>query len=53
MKPCQSNINQSTQKRGEYKEKMERTTAKKTKEPSKRGKSQRENIKVPKPSPEW
>ncbi len=36
MKPCQSKINQSTQKRGEYKEQNGRTLSKKTKEPPKR-----------------
>jgi hypothetical protein len=36
MKPCQSNINQSTEKGGNTRNKMEGPTSKKTKEPPKR-----------------
>jgi len=50
MKPRQSNINQSTQKRGGIQgTKNGRTTSKKTKEPSKRA-NHKGNIKVPEPS---
>jgi hypothetical protein len=40
MKPCQSNIKQSTQKGGNTKNKMEGPMSKKTKEPLKEGKPQ-------------
>jgi hypothetical protein len=48
MKPCQSKINQSTQKRGNTTNKMEGPTSKKTKEPPKRA-NHKGNIKFPNP----
>jgi hypothetical protein len=48
MKPCQSNINQSTQKRGNTRNKREGPTSKKTKESPKRA-NHKGNFKFPTP----
>jgi len=50
MKPCQSNINQSTQKRGNTRNKMEGPCPRRPKNKSKRA-NPKWNIKVPEPSP--
>jgi hypothetical protein len=48
MKPCQSYIKQSTQKRGNTRKKIEAPMLKKTKEPTKRA-NHKGNIKFPNP----
>ncbi len=50
MKPCQSTKNQSTQKRGNTRNKMEGPRSKKTKEPPKRA-NHKPNIKFRNPPP--